>query len=96
MYILDQRERAIMNTAYIGHYNIAIKGTAAMIMAYETGVGQAFTIGAYDGMQEAQKALKDLFVSLKGNKEYHCMSLSRLDAEQPIIKDGRIKRHGGS
>lgn len=76
MYILDQRERAIMNTAYIGHYNIAIKGTAAMIMAYETGVGQAFTIGAYDGMQEAQ--------------------ISRLDAEQPIIKDGRIKRHGVS
>ena len=70
MYILDQRERAIMNTAYIGHYNIAIKGSAAMIMAYETGVGQAFTIGAYDGMQEAQKALKGLFVSSKENKEY--------------------------
>ena len=32
----------------------------------------------------------------KENKEYHCMPLSRLDAEQPVIKDGRIKRHGGS
>lgn len=96
MYILDQRERAIMNTAYIGHYNIAVKGTAAVIMAYETGADKAFTIGAYDGMQEAQKALKDLFVALKENKDYHCMPLSRLDAEQQIIKDGRIRRHGGS
>ncbi|MGM9520095.1 MAG: hypothetical protein ACI3WS_05410 [Phascolarctobacterium sp.] len=85
-----------MNTSYIGHYNIAMKGTTAVIMAYETGADKAFTIGAYDGMQEAQKALKDLFVSLKENKDYHCMPLSRLDAEQPIIKDGRIKRHGGS
>lgn len=95
MYILNEAKTDVINSEFIERFAIVRKPDATLIVA-SYGAERCTTIARYADVEEARKALNELFGALATGQMYFDMPESRLYAEQIIKKDARTKRRGSS
>lgn len=96
MFILDSAKKAIHNTAFIERYTIAVKPDAVLIVGGYSSSQEGKTLGKYKDEAEAKGVLMKLFDALSNDDWAFQMPDSELFHPQPVIKDARTRRKGGS
>ena len=88
MYILNQSGTEIHNSDFFERFCICVKDDAALIVSSVSRTTQPNTLGRYADKKEAQEILLELYTAE--------MPHSRRRMEEPVVKDARVKRRGGS
>lgn len=87
----------IVNTDFVERFCVVRKDDAALIVASYHTDRPPVTLARYAGAEEAKAALRTLFYDLAGGgKSAFEMPESFLYEAEPIHRDARIKRRGGS
>ncbi len=97
MYIMSGDGKQIINSDFVERFAVASKdGTALVIASYSTGDDKRpCALERYRNTDEAKTALADMMASLASDQACYYMPPSSYYAE-PIKKDARVKRRGGS
>jgi len=96
MYILALDGKQILNSDFAERFCICEKEDAALIVASYGNMRPPITVARYRDDKEARDALYALLGALGGGQLYFIMPDSTLYYEEPIKKDARTKRKGGS
>lgn len=97
MYILNGAGMEIVNTDFVERFCVVRKEDAALIVASYHTDRPPVTLARYAGVGEAQAALQTLFYDLAGGgKAALEMPESSLYGTEPVRRDARTKRRGGS
>lgn len=93
MYILNNEQKAIYDSACIERYIVTQKSDTVLVEA-SLNVNRGGTLGRYNTLKEAKDALYRLYSALVSGDKYFDMP-PRVMME-PVKKDARIVRKGGS
>lgn len=93
MYILDAERKVIYDSAGIERYVVSEKSDAVLITA-SLGVDRGGTLGRYNTLKEGKDILYRLYCALASGDKY--FDMPPRERMEPIKKDTRIARHGGS
>ena len=96
MYILNQSGTEIHNSDFFERFCICVKDDAALIVSSVSRTTQPNTLGRYADKKEAQEILLELYTALHSGSRCYEMPQSRRRMEEPVVKDARVKRRGGS
>jgi hypothetical protein len=93
MYIMDAQQKNILNADFVERYVIAEKDDAVLISA-SLGADRGVTLGRYNTLGEAQDILYRLYCALANNEPF--FDMPQREHKEPVKKDARITRKGGS
>ncbi len=96
MFIVNGGETKIINSEFVERFEVFPKSDACLIAAIYNDVRPFVTIGRYKDKAEAQGAVRDLLSALSTKQDVFYMPESVLFAQEPYVKDARVKRKGGS
>lgn len=96
MWIMNQSETEVYNSAFFDHFLIADKSDAKLIVASKGRETTPYTLGRYANMTEARKVLWDLSCALTDGSTAFSMPLSEKSNPEYAVYDKRTRRKGGS
>lgn len=90
---MDAQRTVVCNSDYVERYVISEKSDAVLITA-SLGLDRGCTLGRYNTKKEAQEILFELYGALASDERYFDMPAR--EKQEPVKKDARIARKGGS
>lgn len=96
MYILSCGGKEIVNSEFVERFLVSVKPDATLVIGSYNATRPPVTIGRYADEKEAKETLLTLWNALAGGQTMFEMPESRYYFEEPVKKDARTKRKGGS
>lgn len=96
MIIMSSDGKQLLNSEHIERYCLADKSDAVLVVASYSDSRPPVTMGRYANMDEASRALGQLYVACASGDAYFDMPDSTLYHEGHRKRDARTKRKGGS